>query len=394
MPSFLNDENSPIFQNHSELLDLDPNSQFGVAAADAAADAATAKHSKVHGGSIQHHPPTRTILEPFDETSNSSIHDSEVSDAAPMTINGNGTRPTSMSSLTNGRSITGGTDHRDAKEPLDKDAPNPLNGTSFPDRTVTRRAVPEVNGIDTTDVNGIHPSSNESRSFPAERHHDGGVDSAATLTPTKQHDGDISPKSPAMLSPSSPTSESGATRSGVHRYSSPPVYQAGASGSTAGLSAQLQPPTPGSLRQRHTLEVPKANGGRSSKDGLDTAQASGRFSPTTTGTGRRASLSLARRTTRSMQLDTPRDEVVPDEDALRWTEAYRQKRASKRKRKEEEEDDRVVVGTKVDETHANWVTAYNMLTGIRVSVSRTNAKLDREVTDEDFDVKQKSTFDM
>lgn len=95
-----------------------------------------------------------------------------------------------------------------------------------------------------------------------------------------------------------------------------------------------------------------------------------------------------------MQSDAPRDEVAPDEDALRWAEAVRQKRASKRKRKEEEDDERVLVGTKVDETHANWVTAYNMLTGIRVSVSRTNAKLDRELTDEDFDTKQKSTFDM
>ncbi|KAJ3553332.1 hypothetical protein NPX13_g10909 [Xylaria arbuscula] len=35
-----------------------------------------------------------------------------------------------------------------------------------------------------------------------------------------------------------------------------------------------------------------------------------------------------------------------------------------------------------------------MLTGIRVSVSRTNAKLDRPLTDEDFEAKQKSTFDI
>lgn len=95
-----------------------------------------------------------------------------------------------------------------------------------------------------------------------------------------------------------------------------------------------------------------------------------------------------------MQSDAPRDEIAPDEDAMRWAEVYRQKRASKRRRKEEEDDDRVLVGTKVDESHANWVTAYNMLTGIRVSVSRTNAKLDRELTDADFNVKQKSTFDM
>lgn len=93
-------------------------------------------------------------------------------------------------------------------------------------------------------------------------------------------------------------------------------------------------------------------------------------------------------------MDLPRDEVARDEDATRWADAIRQKRASKRRRKEEEDDDRVLVGTKVDESHANWVTAYNMLTGIRVSVSRTNAKLDRELSDVDFEAKQKSTFDM
>jgi len=79
---------------------------------------------------------------------------------------------------------------------------------------------------------------------------------------------------------------------------------------------------------------------------------------------------------------------------MRWAEALRQKRASKRRRRELEDDDRVLVGTKVDESHANWVTAYNMLTGIRVAVSRTNAKVDRPLTDEDFEVKQKSTFDI
>jgi 1-phosphatidylinositol-4-phosphate 5-kinase len=129
---------------------------------------------------------------------------------------------------------------------------------------------------------------------------------------------------------------------------------------------------------------------------MDSAVTSGRFSPTTTTNpgGRRPSLSLVRRTTRSLHSEVPRDEIVPDEDALRWAEAYRQKRASKRKKIEREDEDRVLVGTKVDETHANWVTAYNMLTGIRVSVSRTNAKLDRPLTDADFEAKQKSTFDM
>jgi 1-phosphatidylinositol-4-phosphate 5-kinase len=90
----------------------------------------------------------------------------------------------------------------------------------------------------------------------------------------------------------------------------------------------------------------------------------------------------------------PHEEIAPDEDAMRWAEAVRQKRASKRRRKDEEDDDRVVVGTKVDQHHVNWVTAYNMLTGIRFTVSRTNAKLDRALTDADFDAKHKFSFDM
>ncbi|KAF2267618.1 SAICAR synthase-like protein [Lojkania enalia] len=125
----------------------------------------------------------------------------------------------------------------------------------------------------------------------------------------------------------------------------------------------------------------------------DIVTTSGRFSPNTP-TRRRGSMSLARRATRSINSDMHLDEVPQDEDAARWAEHIRQKRASKRKRKEDEDDDRVVVGTKVDQNHVNWVTAYNMLTGIRFVVSRTNAKMDRELTDADFEAKHKFSFDI
>jgi 1-phosphatidylinositol-4-phosphate 5-kinase len=105
-------------------------------------------------------------------------------------------------------------------------------------------------------------------------------------------------------------------------------------------------------------------------------------------------MSLVRRTTRSINSDVHLDEVPQDEEAARWAEHIRQKRASKRKRREDEDEDRVVVGTKVDQNHVNWVTAYNMLTGIRFTVSRTNAKMDRELTDADFDAKHKFSFDI
>ena len=159
------------------------------------------------------------------------------------------------------------------------------------------------------------------------------------------------------------------------------------------------------LTQRHTaLGVPKSATARGSRDfsfsggpSEEALYASGRFSPTRDShepRHRRASLSIMRRNTRSHS-DAYLDEVPPDEDAARWTEIVKQKRASRRaRRREEEDDDRVIVGKKVEEGHVNWVTAYNMLTGIRFTVSRTNAKMDRDLTEPDFDAKHKFSFDV
>jgi 1-phosphatidylinositol-4-phosphate 5-kinase len=175
-----------------------------------------------------------------------------------------------------------------------------------------------------------------------------------------------------------------------HRVSSPPAFNHNNNNNPS----PAQPPH--RLQQRHTLEVPKLQTARardSQNNTDDVITASGRFSPSTPHR-RRGSMSLVRRTTRSVNSDMHLDEVPQDDDAARWAEHIRQKRASKRKRKEDEDEDRVVVGTKVDQNHVNWVTAYNMLTGIRFTVSRTNAKMDRDLTDADFDAKHKFSFDM
>ena len=396
MPSFLDDTaNSPIYHHDNpDILDLDPHNQLGPAAI---------KDAKVNVPSIQdHRPHSTTVHEPFDETSNSSINESDTSDPAPMTSNGDYTRPTSMSSLPNGKGISGGYYANQVDNGADsQDAPRlPVNGvTNLPDRTAPRQPQSDVDTNSDANVRRIDSADKRSS---ATTPNDASIGPSPTdKTPRRSHEhsnpplqtipSESLPPSHSFLSPASPTTDQTPPKSSPQRLSSPPVYH----GSTSNSSSlnHLQPPQPGStLKQRHTLEVPKLAPGRPS---LDVAQSSGRFSPTAAAsTARRASLSLARRTTRSMQSDAPRDEIVPDEDAQRWAEAYRQKRASKRRRKEEEDDERVLVDTKVDESHANWVTAYNMLTGIRVSVSRTNAKLDREVTDEDFNVKQKSTFDI
>ncbi|RYP88810.1 hypothetical protein DL769_000237 [Monosporascus sp. CRB-8-3] len=139
------------------------------------------------------------------------------------------------------------------------------------------------------------------------------------------------------------------------------------------FSSPLHPPPPQAAgpKHRHTLEVPRLAPTRSSCDGIDTAVTSGRFSATAAATPSgiyTALLGLVRRNTRSTN--------------------------SERKRMELEDDDRVLISTRMDEHHANWVIAYNMLTGIRVSVLRTNAMLDRPLADADFEAKQNSTLDM
>ena len=175
----------------------------------------------------------------------------------------------------------------------------------------------------------------------------------------------------------------------------PPTSQQDPGPNSSSLSLQR----PGSLRlsHRHTLQVPKLPNTRGSRDfSFQYGNASEEAMTTGLAThgGRRPSLNLTRRATRSIHSDMHLDEIPQDADAARWAETVRQKRASRRRKREEEEDDRVMVGTKVDQNHVNYVTAYNMLTGIRFTVSRTNAKMDRELTDADFEAKHKFSFDI
>ena len=78
--------------------------------------------------------------------------------------------------------------------------------------------------------------------------------------------------------------------------------------------------------------------------------------------------SVVKRGSRHVNSEIPPDSVPVDEETLRYTEEIRKKRESKRRWKEAEDEDRVIMGNKVDANHPNYVTAYNMLTGLRVAV--------------------------
>ncbi|KAJ8100474.1 hypothetical protein POJ06DRAFT_196736 [Lipomyces tetrasporus] len=114
-----------------------------------------------------------------------------------------------------------------------------------------------------------------------------------------------------------------------------------------------------------------------------------------TATGIRGPMSIARQRTfpaGGSEVEDHHNE--PSEEVRRMRDEIIAKRETKKRRKEFLEDDKVLVGTKVGEDHVNYILAYNMLTGIRVAVSRTTAKLDRELTENDFISKHKLAFDI
>lgn len=57
-------------------------------------------------------------------------------------------------------------------------------------------------------------------------------------------------------------------------------------------------------------------------------------------------------------------------------------------------EDIVLVGNLIGEGHVNYILMYNMLTGIRVGVSRCQAKMKRALTPDDFHAAHKMSFDI
>lgn len=405
MTTLLQDGNDSVFST-SHIIDFDP-ADFGL-------PPDKQQHKSFDGREIHPRSQVDAINASYDETSASTASTRSDTSGASAPVHANArTRQTSMASLTNGAPMqhafaVGKTELENGEFTLvDRTV---RSTTVLSDRTAT--AEDDDVPPEPTAAPPPLPPSSLPPAPPSQPSHNAQEPTLDDTIQPPEPVGSPPPPPPTSLPPppptnaplpTTPTSPSQSQSLDAPRQAPPdsphrvsPPYSLPSTSTPALATPHLAGHA--QLRQRHALEVPKKQP-RGSRDSADAAFTSGRFSPTTpgptaTGSTRRASLSLGRRNTRSMQSDLPRDEVAPDEDAMRWAEAYRQKRASKKRRREEEDDDRVLVGTKVDEHHANWVTAYNMLTGIRVSVSRTNAKLDRDVTDADFDVKQKSTFDM
>ncbi|RAL62014.1 hypothetical protein DID88_002503 [Monilinia fructigena] len=372
MPSFLTDDTGPMYSSTRPPFDLPSHLRTS--------------HEKVSANGTE-------------GTNGSDVYIDGASNGNGMTgrhqMNGDAHHEASLNSLPNGRSSAGSWDYRSRSS---------MSGSTYsvndqPNGTAQngRRNPTSSNGFNrlsngTEDRNSLASTngtiSNATLDTPrpittSDSEHQNRIPSPQPV-PNPQSTGPLTYQSPLLPSTPVPanslpvpeTPARSANSSSPHRLSSPAAYPPPSPSQNS-----LQHPGSTQLKHRHTLEVPKVGPSRNSKDGNDAVFTSGRFSPTSVATGaRRGSSSINRRNTQSIHSNMPHEEVPPDEDALRWAEAVRQKRASKRRKKDEEDDDRVVVGTKVDQNHVNWVTAYNMLTG--------------PLTDADFEAKHKFSFDI
>lgn len=120
-------------------------------------------------------------------------------------------------------------------------------------------------------------------------------------------------------------------------------------------------------------------------------------------------VSLARSHTTGHTLKSARQRMADKEklQLMRRSEEFQKELSARRKTfrrlsrlmdhsklTEEPDEDRVLMGTRISEGHQNYVLMYNMLTGIRIAVSRVTAKVDRPLTDEDFVAAHKLAFDV
>ncbi|KAF4586934.1 Phosphatidylinositol-4-phosphate 5-kinase [Pleurotus pulmonarius] len=71
-----------------------------------------------------------------------------------------------------------------------------------------------------------------------------------------------------------------------------------------------------------------------------------------------------------------------------------QKEEMERERDARAREDAPLVGNLIGKDHVNYVLMYNMLTGIRIGVSRCQAKIKRPLTDDDFTARHKFSFDI
>jgi hypothetical protein len=93
----------------------------------------------------------------------------------------------------------------------------------------------------------------------------------------------------------------------------------------------------------------------------------------------------------SSKFEVSHSEPSPSSLTIDGSSKLKKEFSAIRKRRD---DEKPSVGTKVAEGHANFVLMYDMLTGLRIAVSRCVAKPHRDLRPSDFRAKHKLTFDI
>ncbi|KAJ2799913.1 Phosphatidylinositol-4-phosphate 5-kinase, partial [Coemansia helicoidea] len=93
---------------------------------------------------------------------------------------------------------------------------------------------------------------------------------------------------------------------------------------------------------------------------------------------------------RAARLQTPRN----TSDYAEFGRGKDERRLARGSRRRSTTQSLLTIGTLISPGHANYVLMYNMLTGIRVSVSRCEAKDARPVRADDYDAQHKYSFDV
>ncbi|KAH7887141.1 SAICAR synthase-like protein [Phlebopus sp. FC_14] len=273
-------------------------------------------------------------------------------------------------------------EHEQEEEPLDMPTPMKFSNSEPVSRPITFE----------------DPIIDRVRDFPGGRDRRGSVDSRETQRPF--------PCSP----PSSFAKPSGALRD-IHRSSTDTrasMISARMGASSVPRATRVSAQSDGSAI---TLDTPLTEASGVSQS-LKYAQqsADGYLQPPQTITHR-----PARRNTTGSNTHTVRSAPQPghpyedgdiEDDILIQAEQIRRERKRKAQieaegqltrttsRRSKDDENKVLVGNLIGEDHVNYVLMYNMLTGIRIAVSRCQAKIKRPLTDEDFTARHKYSFDI
>lgn len=150
------------------------------------------------------------------------------------------------------------------------------------------------------------------------------------------------------------------------------------------LRRHTSPPPPVETPKVGLADIPL--GSYSLSNNLDQRASTGRASlPTFTRASSTADIPKLRM--------SPRKDSFNDEISRMRNSIIVKRNLKKQQRLDTFEDENVFVGNRISEGHENFVTAYNMLTGIRVAVSRCSGMMKR-IDDGDFKSTKKLTFNM